>query len=159
MNLCLPRIIVLSAAVFSSATFAANDKELPKDQVPQAVLEAFQKAYPAAKGAKYSQETEDGKTRYEVEFTNKGNEVEATYEADGSLYETEMKILNSELPEKFVNAIKKAHPDATIKEVEMIIGPDEKLSGFEVEIKVGNKEFELHLDSGANIVKTEEEND
>ena len=159
MNINLPVLMVLGAAALSSAAISATEKELPKKEVPQAVREAFQKAYPGAKGAKYSKESEDGKTLYEVEFKEKGKEIEAVYKADGSLYETEEEIDIRDLPEQIVQAIKKAHPEAVLKEAEKITGSDGKPRGYEVEVKVGKKELELELTADGNIVKTEEEDD
>ncbi len=46
-------LAIVTLAAFSSLASAAEEKEVSAKQVPHAVHEAFQKAYPAAKAAKY----------------------------------------------------------------------------------------------------------
>jgi uncharacterized membrane protein YkoI len=149
-------LAVVTLAAFSSLA-SAGEKDVSAKQVPQAVHEAFQKAYPAAKSPKYSTEITDGKTTYEVEFKDHGKEFEATYSAEGTLIETEEEIKTTELPKAVVDAIEKAHPGAKLKEAEKVLKTDGTVSGYEVEIKVGKKELELTVDPSGAIVKTEDE--
>ena len=128
-------------------------------QVPPAVRQAFQKAYPDVKDAKYSEKAAGEKAAYEVEFNNQGKKLEATYSADGALVETEEEIKTSDLPGPVAQAVKKAHPHAALKEAEKILGPDGAASGYEVEIKDGKQELEIHLDTAGKILKTEAENE
>ncbi len=152
-------LAVLTLTGFASLAAVAAEKELSAGQIPQAVHEAFQKAYPAAKKAKYSEKTKDGKIVYEVEFKEGGRELEATYGAEGALMEVEEEIKTTELPETVVNAVKKAHPQAELKEAEKVFKPDGTLSGYEVEVTDGKKKLELDLDAAGTILKTEEEQD
>jgi uncharacterized membrane protein YkoI len=150
-------LAVLALATVSSLAGAAEEKQLPAKQVPQAVHEAFQKAYPAAKEATYLEKTKDGKITYEVEFKERGKKLEAAYSAEGAWIETEEEIKTAELPEAVVNAIKKAHPHATIKEAEKVLTLDGTVSGYEVELAEGKKRLEIELDANGAIVKTEAE--
>ena len=127
--------------------------------MPQAVHDAFKKAYPNAKELKYVQEVMEGKTAYGIEFKHKGRNIEAVYHADGTLIATEEEIRISELPEAIATAVKTAHPKSTLKEAEKILKPDGAVSGYEVEIKEGKKEFELELDAHGTILKTEAEDE
>jgi len=148
--------VVLGLLAFSSAIVGADEK-LTGHQVPQAVHDAFKKAYPNAKELKYEQEVVEGKKAYEIEFNHQGKEIEAVYGADGTLIETEEEIKISELPGSVSGAVKTAHPKGTIKEAEKILEPDGTVSGYEVEVKEGKKEFELELDASGTILKTEAE--
>ena len=141
-------------AAFTLAS-AAGAKEVPVKQVPPAVHTAFQKAYPEAKGAKYSEDTKDGKATYEVEFTDKGKKLEATYSADGTPLEVEETVKVGELPEAVIKSVKEAHPHATVKEAEKVLKPDGTVTGYEVEIADGKKRLELELDANGAIQKTE----
>ena len=152
-------LAVLGLAALFSLSAQAEEKELTATQVPKAVHEAFQKAYPAAKGAKYSEETKEGKPVYEVEFKAKGKEIEATYSADGGLMETEEEIKTSELPQAVVQAIKQKYPHAALKEAEKILKPEGTVSGYEVEIVAGKRHLEIELGADGTIVKTETEKD
>ena len=73
------------------------------------------------------------------------------------LLQKEDEIDVKSLPEAVVQAIKKAHPNAKIKEAEKLMKPDGTVTGYEVEIKVAGKELELELDVSGTIMKTENE--
>lgn len=135
----------------------ADEKELSKSQVPKAVINAFEKAYPNAKGLEFEEETFEGKTAYEVEYKENGMEYEFLYSADGALLQKEEEIDGKSLPEPVAQAIKKAYPKAEIKEVEKLMKPDGAVTGYEVDIKEAGKKIELELDVSGNIMKTENE--
>jgi uncharacterized membrane protein YkoI len=77
----------------------AGEKELSKSQVPKAVIAAFEKAYPNAKGLEFEEETFEGKAAYEVEYKENGTEYELLYSADGILLQKEEEIDGKSLPE------------------------------------------------------------
>jgi uncharacterized membrane protein YkoI len=135
----------------------AGGKELSKGQVPKAVIDAFEKAYPNAKSPEFETETFEGRAVYEVEYKENGKEYEALYSADGILVQTEEEIDVKSLPEPVVQAINKAYPEANIKEAEKLMKPDGTLTGYEVEIKTEGKKIELELDVNGKILKTEKE--
>lgn len=146
-----PRILLLSLSFCVPCAVSAKDKS----QVPPAVREGFQRDFPDAKGVKYARETRDGLTRYEANFKKDGKEIEAVYEADGTLVQTEQEIALRELPELIVRSIKQQHPDARLSEAEQVLDPKGTTLGYEVEISVGKDWFELDLDSDGKILKTE----
>lgn len=148
---------LLGLAALSTGANAGEEKKLTEQQVPKPVLEAFHTAYPQALGVKYEEDKVAGKTVYEVEFKDQGVEREATYAAEGTLIETEEDIKPDALPAAVTEALKKAHPHATLKEAEKLMKPDGSVSGYEVEIKDGKKEVEIHLDAAGKILKTETE--
>ncbi|MGZ4980959.1 MAG: PepSY domain-containing protein [Methylobacter sp.] len=136
---------------------SAAEKELNKDQVPKAVIDAFEKDYPNAKPSEFEEETFEGKTAYEVEYKENGKEYALLYGDDGTLLQKEEEINSKSIPKPVAQAVKKAHPKAKIKEVEKLMKPDGTLTGYEVEIKTGRKEVELELDTNGKILKTEKE--
>ena len=148
---------LLGLAVLSTGAIAGGEKKVTEQQVPKPVLEAFHKAYPQAQDLKYEKDSNAGKTVYEVEFKDQGIEREATYTADGTLLETEEDIKPDSLPASITESLKKAHPHATVEEAEKVMKPDGTVSGYEVEIKDGKKELEIHLDAAGKILKTETE--
>lgn len=135
----------------------AGEKELSKNQVPKAVIDAFEKSHPNAKGLKYEEEIFEGQKAYEVEYKKNGKEFGFIYSADGVLLQKEEEIDVKSLPSIIVQAILKAHPKATIKEAEKVMKPDGTVTGYEVNIKVAGKEIELELDVSGNILKTKTE--
>jgi uncharacterized membrane protein YkoI len=136
---------------------SAGEKELNKDQVPKAVIDAFEKDYPNAKPSEFEEETFEGKTAYEVEYKENGKEYALLYGDDGTLLQKEEEIDSKSLPKTVAQAVNKAHPKAKIKEVEKLMKPDGTLTGYEVEIKTEGKEVELNLDTNGKILKTEKE--
>jgi len=148
--------LIAMPIIFGQAN--AGEKELKKDQVPKAVIAAFEKANPNAKGLEFEEEIFEGKTTaYEMEYKKDGNEYEFLYSAEGVLLQKEEEIDVKTLPDPVLQAILKAHPKAKIKEVEKLMKPDDKVTGYEVDIKAAGKEIELELNVSGNILKTENE--
>jgi uncharacterized membrane protein YkoI len=150
-------IMALGTSLAVASQVNAVEKELSKNQVPKAVIAAFDKAYPNAKGLEFEEEMFEGKVAYEVEYKKNGMEYEFLYSADGVLLQKEEEIDGETLPVPIVQAIKKAYPKAEIKEAEQVMKPDNTVTGYEVEIKAAGKEIELELDVGGTILKTENE--
>ncbi len=135
----------------------ASEKEVSKDQVPKAVLEAFEKAYPNAKEVEFEQGMIEGKAVYEIEYKENDREYEILYDADGEVLQKEESIDVKALPEPITQAIAKVYPNATIEEAEKVMKPDGTVTGYEVEIKSEEKKFELQLDTFGKILKTEQD--
>ena len=148
-------VLVAVPMIFGQAS--ASEKELKKDQVPKAVIAAFEKAFPNAKELEFEEALFDGKTTYEVEYKKDGKEYEFLYSTEGVLIQKEEDIDVKTLPDPVIQAILKAHPKAKIKEAEKSMKPDGTVTGYEVEIKVAGKELELELDVNGKILKTENE--
>lgn len=150
-------IVALGALLAVLGSVNADEKELSKNQVPKAVIAAFEKAFPNAKGMEFEEEMFEGKIAYEVEYKKNGMEYEFLYSANGTLLQKEEEINGETLPARVVQAIKKAYPKAEITEAEQVMKPDNTVTGYEVEIKAAGKEIELELDVSGTILKTENE--
>ena len=148
-------VLIAVPMIFGQAS--ASEKELKKDQVPKAVISAFEKAFPNAKELEFEEELFEGKTAYEVEYKRDGKEYEFLYSPEGVLLQKEEEVDVKTLPDPVIQAILKAHPKAKIKEAEKLIKPDGTVTGYEVEIKVAGKELELELDVSGKILETENE--
>lgn len=150
-------IAILGTALAIAGQANAAEKELSKHQVPKAVIEAFEKAYPGVKVKEYEKEKHLGSPAYEVEYEKNGVEYESVYNSDGVLLQKEEEIDSKALPEPVAQAVQKAHPKAKIKEVEKLMRADDTVIGYEVEVKSGGKKIELHLDTNGNALSTEKE--
>lgn len=157
MKTKVPAMSILTLVAFSTLAMAAEEKALTVKQVPQAVHEAFQKAYPGTKNAHYFEEEKDGNTVYEVGFKEKGKTLEVTYSAEGNLIETEEEIKAGELPEAVANTLRKEYPKAHVKKAERALKPDGTVSGYEVDIIDGKGKFELEFDAAGTLLKPESE--
>jgi uncharacterized membrane protein YkoI len=141
---------------FSIDDNADQENMLTEHELPLAVLESFNEAFPHAADVAFEEESnEEGETVYAIEFTNQGVEIEASYSADGALLKLEEEIQQSELPEAVTESIMQAYPDAIILEAEKIVAADGSISGYEVEIEDDDVELEIHLDPNGLILNTE----
>ncbi len=146
MKLKIVGLIMLIAIGLNSVTAAIN-----KTEVPQAVLEAFNKKYPKATDVEWEKDD----LNYEVEFELEKVEYEATFSEDGTWLETETEITAKELPEKVASAFKAAYPKVKIKGVEKVETP--KISFYEIEYKKGLKKREAFFDKDGNPLESDDE--
>ncbi len=149
-------IIVVFGTLFAIIAQAnVKEKALSRNQVPKAVIEVFEKAYPNAKELDFEEEPFEGKTAYEVEYKINGIGYEFLYSVDGVLLQKQEVIADKALPPLVAQAIKKAHPKADIMEAEQVMDPDGVVTGYEVKVNVDGKVFELDLDVSGNILESE----
>lgn len=134
--------------LFSVAQLFAN---VDKTEVPQAILEAFNKKYPKATDVEWEKDD----LNYEVEFELEKVEYEVTFSEDGTWLETETEITAKDLPEKVASAFKAAYPKAKIKGVEKVETP--KISFYEIEYKKGLKKREAFFDKDGNVLENDDE--
>ncbi|MER2514770.1 MAG: PepSY domain-containing protein [Nitrosomonas ureae] len=112
---------ILATLWIASGSAHASEKEVSKDQVPKAVLEAFEKTYPNAKEVEFEQGMIEGKAVYEIEYKENGREYEILYDADGEILQKEESIDVETLPEPIAQAIAKAYSKAALEEAEKMI--------------------------------------
>ena len=115
---------ILTTFLIAFGLANASAKEVSKHEVPKAVLEAFEKAYPNAKEVEFEKEIFEGKAAYEVEYKENGREYEILYNSDGVILQIEETLDVKALPEPIIQAISKAYPKATIEDAERVIKPD-----------------------------------
>jgi hypothetical protein len=119
--------------------------------LPQAVLDAFKKAYPKAVIRGASKETEKGVTYYEVESVDGKMNRDLLYTADGKAVEVEEALAPGALPAAVVKALDKAYPGYKILKAEDMLKDGRKL--FELEIQVKGKKMGVTLDPTGKIVQ------
>jgi uncharacterized cupredoxin-like copper-binding protein len=99
---------------------AEAKKPAAKVQLPPAITEAFQKAYPNAKITGTAKETEGAKTVYEVESVDQGLNRDLIYNPDGTVVEIEEAMKPADLPAPVSDALKKLYPKAKITKAEKL---------------------------------------
>jgi uncharacterized membrane protein YkoI len=112
-------IVIAATVVFFGPIFAAEKKIQSKDLPP-----AVQKAVPAeTKGAEikgYNQETEKGKTFYEVETMLNGKSRDLLFDASGALVEVEEEVALDSIPSAAKAAIQKRAASGKVNKVESV---------------------------------------
>jgi uncharacterized membrane protein YkoI len=120
------------------------------DKVPQKVIDAFAKKFPATQKVKWEKESEK---EWEAEFKMNKVEYSANFLEDGTWLETEHEISEKEVPQNVKSALLTAFPGYEIEEVE--ISETQMGMVYEFDIEKGETEMEVAIDKSGKIVKQE----
>ena len=150
------RWLVMGSALSLLAVVAvrAQEKKVPLDKVPKAVLDAVKAKFEGAdlKGA--STEKDGDKLVYEISLVHKGHKIDASLTADGKFVSVEKEIKAADLPAAVAAAIKDKYPKAKIKLAEEV-SEGGKVK-FEVLLQTGPMSaVEVVLSPDGKIIKEE----
>jgi hypothetical protein len=115
--------MTLSAALAFTLSIAglkaqADEKEIPIDKVPKAVIDAVKKKFPTIQIKSATEETEDGKVSYEIESTVNGANTDIVLKADGTIEVIEKEIKEKDLPAPVLATLKSKYPTAKVTKYE-----------------------------------------
>lgn len=148
---------VLGASGLASGA-RAQEAEIPLDQVPKAVMDAAKAKFPGAMIKEAAKETEGGKTTYELEMSINNRNVDASFEANGTLVAVESSLPESEVPAAASKAVKDKYPGAKVDLVESVKkGPELKREAdyYEFHLTTADKKsLEVEVDAKGKILKT-----
>ncbi len=113
-------IVVFAVVMTSGIAMAGDEATLKKSDVPEAVLKAFEAAYPEAVVTKYSSEDVDGQIRYEFETEIDEIEKDYVYLADGTLLQIEEDVLVKDLPDAVILTVTELFPDGKIEDADAV---------------------------------------
>lgn len=121
-----------------------------KDEVPQAVKDAFMKKFPTAKKVDWEKESE---AEWEAEFKMGKMEYSANFLQNGTWKETEHEIEISDIPANVMASLKSNFPGYDLEESEI----SETATGmvYEFTIEIGEEELEVAIDTTGKVVKKE----
>ena len=161
-----PRRVVLAAAVAAALFLPAVVPGQEKDEkmesskpvaLPKKVHEALHAKFPKVELGTQSKETEDGKTVYDVEFTQEGTKFEADFFEDGTILNWEQEMAASALPAAVKTALEAKYPGATagtVMAVTGVKGGKDVLEGYEVMLKgKDGKESEVMIAPDGKIIE------
>ena len=123
--------LFVAVALLASVSCMAQD-------APAAVKTAFAKKFPGVTVKKWDKE--DGK--YEANFTKDSKSMSATFDANGTLEETETDIKVADLPSSVTNYIKARYNGAAIKEAAMTTNAKGEMM-YEAEVKGKDLLFDM----------------
>lgn len=148
-------LLCVACLVLAAPAWAADDKK--DEKLPKAVADAVAAKFPKSEVQKWTKETEDGKTVYDVEFKLGGVKHEADVFEDGTIESWEKEIAVKDLPEKVAKAVDKKYPKATVTEAMQITEIKDKKEvpgGYEVTLTTADKrEVELTVDADGKITE------
>ena len=111
------RLAAALLALAGSAGVRAGDEPKDLDKIPKPVMDALKAKFPEAKIQKWTKETENGKTVYDIEFKHKGKKTEADIAENGAIQNFEREFDAKKLPKAVTEAVEKKYPKAEMKEV------------------------------------------
>ncbi|WP_203296264.1 PepSY-like domain-containing protein [Luteirhabdus pelagi] len=135
-------------ALFATATVSAQD--VMTNQIPQSIMDNFQKTYPNATDVEWEM---DG-MNYQVEFDLENMDNEIWYSKDGNIVKSEMETTENELPSAVASTIKSKYGKYKIDEVEVTEENGKKT--YEVELdKWFAKDKKVILAENGNVLSEE----
>jgi hypothetical protein len=153
---------IACVGLFTTLTSAfADEKKIPIEDLPKAVLRAAQKAFPEAQLVGASKETEDGETIYEVEMKLGGKSIDLEIDDEGEIEAVEKEIEADELPKAVTRTLSKLFPKAKIAKVEEVSDENDMVV-YELTLAVeGKSPQEILFSPNGKILEDEddEEND
>lgn len=152
-------VAVFCGAVARHSVANAQEKNAAVDvsEIPKIVLDALKGRFPKAEIRKWTQEKEENRVVYDIEFTQDGRKCEADIQENGSYINFEKAIAEKDLPEAVRKGIDTRFPKSTLKEImeeTEVSGADEKLSAYEVVVETAEKKsVELRLAPDGKILE------
>lgn len=149
---CTGASAVLGLAVWVVGARGAEEKRA-LDQLPKAVLDAVKAKFPKAELKGAAQETDDGKTLYEVSFTYKNANYDVMLTPEGKITLIEREIAAKDLPKAVAKTLAANYPNATIQLAEQLSDGHDKVLTYEFRlITPDKKELEVKIDPHGKVV-------
>lgn len=143
--------VVVCFALSPSAV--AGDKKISKKDVPPAVLQSFEKAYPKAVIKGLAIEKENGKTFYEIESVDGKLSRDLLYLADGSVFEIEEGVAVADLPATVKAAIAKEHPQGKISKCEKTTHGSDVV--YDCQVSFGKTKYSMAVAPDGKVIKNQ----
>ncbi len=138
---------IIAILLAASSSFAQKTTE---SQVPSAVKQGFETAYPNSKSVKWDKEN-DG---WEASFTQNKMEMSVVIDNNGAITEVESEIAENQLPAVVKNSFNKEFKDYKIKEIAKIVAS--ATTTYEIETSKGKGKFEFIFDSNGKLLVKKE---
>ena len=125
---------------------SGSEQEIRLNDAPAAVQAAIKKAAGSNPILKIEQETEEGVSTYEADYDVEGVKYSVKCAASGDVMEMENEVSPQSLPVAALEELQEDYPGASIEKAELVM----KLF-YEVEMKKGNKTFEVKVSAAGDI--------
>jgi uncharacterized membrane protein YkoI len=126
-------------------------------ELPAPVQQAVKNLVGDKKLGDIDTENDGGKTTFEVEYKVGDAEYAATFSPTGEILEHEVDVDLSVVPSAATDAVKKAHPDGTIKEASIVEAQGNLF--YEFDVKAGEKALELRVKADGTVMSDAEDKD
>jgi uncharacterized membrane protein YkoI len=147
----MSRLTAVWTAVLITASVAASERRVAMDDLPGPVQEAVREYTKGLKVIGFEEETEDGKTLYEVEVRVDGKTRDILFDATGKVVEDEMEVALDSIPEAARSALEQAAGGGEINKVEAVT--KDGITVYEAKIKKDGKKSEVVVGADGMIQK------
>lgn len=144
MRLVPARIGVLVVYAAFALPVTSAEKRMKLEALPAAVQKTVREQSQGATIKDISQETEHGKTVYEIELTAAGRKKDFLVGADGTLLDAELEVSLSDLPAAVRASLERSAAQGQILLVESVT-KDGKLKYYEAQVKIGGRQREIKV--------------
>jgi len=146
-------LLLLIALPCVAQEAATGEKVLKKSDLPQAILTAFEKAYPTAKIIGCSKETQKDTVVYEIESKDSTISRDIAYDENGNVLSIEEVLPFSALPKAVQDSVINAFPKYKVVRCEKeVVGTTTK---FELLLKSVLKRYDVVFDSDGKLIEKE----
>ena len=145
----LPSLTAVSAAVLMIAIVTASERRLTMEDLPGPVQKAVREHTKGLEVIEIEEETEDGKTLYEVEARVDGKTRDIVFDAAGKVIEDEMEVALGSIPEPARTALSQAAGGGEIQKVEAVT--KDGITVYEAKIKKDAKASEVVVAADGTI--------
>lgn len=155
---CVCTALILTSVVKAENTDKeakqSKEKKLTKEQIPSAVVTAFQKAYPKAVIKGVGEEKKDSVTYIEIESVDGKVNRDLQYTTDGKVVEIEETIDAKTLPQAAQTQIGKDYPKGNVEHAERVIRGNQVQ--YEVSVDMGEHRYEIVFDAAGKVLNTKD---
>jgi uncharacterized membrane protein YkoI len=128
-----------------SATMVAQEKTIKRSDLPPAVEKTVAAQSKGAEIRSFSEETESGQIRYEVELLVNGHSRDIEMDASGAVVEVEEQVAMDSLPAAVRDGLQAKAGKGKLTKVESITKHD-KLVAYEAKVVTAGKKSEIQVD-------------
>lgn len=139
------KILILTITAMSAmGGYFFQDHDIPTKDVPKAVINNFEKAFPDARDMEWEKE----KDHYEVDFEVEETDFSARYDANGNRIMYKQDIRNQEIPDAVSSALQEDFAKYQVDDVEKVERDGKAYYQIELEGKIFDKK-KIFTENGA----------
>ena len=147
----LPRLTMVFSAALLTTSVTAAERKVAMSDLPAAVQQAVREHTTGLTVVGLEEETEDGKTLYEVETKKDGKTRDILFDAAGKVVEDEQEVTLASIPEAARVGLQRAAGGGQITKVEAVT--KDGVTVYEAEVKKNGKDSEVVVGADGTVQK------
>ena len=155
MNILRKTSIAILAGLFITGIGAAQEKKIKRSDLPPSVEKTVAEVSKGATIKGFSEETEKGKTTYEVEMVVNGHTKDVEVDGSGAVLEIEEEVAMGSLPANVKAGLTAKAAGGKILKVESLT-KNGKLVAYEAKVETAGKRSEVQVGPDGKPLDIEE---